>query len=77
MSCGVGCRHGSDAALLWLWHRPVVVAPIRPLAWEFPYTEGTALNKRKENKTKELRTSWGRAQVKTSGIYLVESLNIP
>uniref|UniRef100_A0A8D0Z604 Glycine cleavage system H protein n=1 Tax=Sus scrofa TaxID=9823 RepID=A0A8D0Z604_PIG len=32
MSCGVGCRHGSDPALLWLWHRPVATAPIRPLA---------------------------------------------
>ena len=21
MSCGVGCRHGWDAMLLWLWHR--------------------------------------------------------
>ena len=20
--CGVGCRHGLDLALLWLWHRP-------------------------------------------------------
>jgi len=22
VSCGVGCRSGSDPALLWLWHRP-------------------------------------------------------
>src|SRR5512135_1808292 len=34
MSCGVGCRRGSDPALLWLWCRPVATAPIRPLAWE-------------------------------------------
>ena len=27
-SCGVGHRHGSDPALLWLWQRPAVVAPI-------------------------------------------------
>ena len=20
MSCGIGCKHGSDPALLWLWH---------------------------------------------------------
>ena len=26
-SCGVGHRLGSDAALLWLWHRPVATAP--------------------------------------------------
>ena len=34
MGCGVGRRHISDLALLWLWCRPAAVAPIRPLAWE-------------------------------------------
>ena len=43
MSCGVGCRHGSDLALLWLWHRLAAIAPIQPLAWELPYVEGAAL----------------------------------
>jgi len=43
MSCGVGCRCGSDPALLWLWHRPAAVALIRSLAWELPYATGTAL----------------------------------
>ena len=43
MSSGVVCRCGSDPALLWLWHRPAVVAPIRPLAWEPPYAEDAAL----------------------------------
>ena len=33
----VGCRHGSDPELLWLWCRLAVTAPIRPLAWETPY----------------------------------------
>ena len=42
MSCGVGCRHGSDPELLWLWRRPVATAPIRPLAWEPPYAAGAA-----------------------------------
>ena len=28
VSCGVGCRRGSDPALLWLWHRPVATALI-------------------------------------------------
>ena len=37
LSCGVGCRRGSDPTLLWLWCRPVATAPIRPLAWEPPY----------------------------------------
>ena len=25
MSCGVGCRQGSDPALLWLWYRPAAI----------------------------------------------------
>ena len=41
---------GSDAALLWLWFRPAVVAPIRPLAWEPPYVAGAALEKKKTKK---------------------------
>ena len=36
MSCGVGCRRGSDPMLLWLWHRSAATAPIGPLAWEPP-----------------------------------------
>ena len=43
MSCGVVCRCSSDPALLWLWHRPVDTALIRPLAWEPPYAMGAAL----------------------------------
>ena len=50
MSCGVGHRSGTDPELLWLWHRPVAVAPIRPLAWELPYATGTALKRQKEKK---------------------------
>ena len=38
----VGCRRGSDPALLWLWHRPVATALIGPLAWEPPYAAGAA-----------------------------------
>ena len=49
MSCGVGCRHGSDPMLLWLWRRPVATASIQHLAWEPPYAMGTAL-KRQETK---------------------------
>ena len=45
MSCGVGRRHGSDPALLWLWWRPAAAAPIRPLAWEPPYAAGVALKR--------------------------------
>ena len=42
MSCGVGCRRGSDPALLWLWRRPVATAPIQPLAWEPIHAAGAA-----------------------------------
>ena len=47
MSCGIGCRHGSDPALL------VATAPIRPLAWEPPYAAGAALEKAKRQKKKK------------------------
>ena len=50
MNCGVGHRGGSDPSLLWLWHRPVATAPIRPLAWEPPYAMGAALEKAKKKK---------------------------
>ena len=53
MSCGVGRRCGSDVVLLWLWHRPVTAALIRPLAWEPPYTMGVALEKAKKDKKKK------------------------
>ena len=50
MSCGAGCRCGSDLALLWLWCRLAAVALIPPLAWGLPYAEGVALKKRKKKK---------------------------
>ena len=50
MSCGVGYRHGSDPALLWLWHRPATTAGIRPLAWEPPYAMGIDLEMAKRQK---------------------------
>ena len=52
MSC-VGGRRSSDPALLWLWHRPVATALIRPLAWEPPYAVGVALEKAKRQKKKK------------------------
>ena len=45
VSCGVGCRHGSDPVLLWLWSRLVAAAPIGP-----PYAAGVALEKAKRKK---------------------------
>ena len=47
---GVGRRHGSDPALLWLWHRLVATSLIRPLAWEPPYAAGAAKRQRKKKK---------------------------
>ena len=50
VSCGVGHRHGSDLALLWLWCRPAAIAPIRPLAWEPPHAVCAALKREKDKK---------------------------
>ena len=44
--CSVGHRHSSDAALLWLW--------CRPLAWEPPRAAGAALKKTKKKKKKRI-----------------------
>ena len=55
MNCGVGCRCGSDPALLWLWHRLVATAPIRPLAWEPPCAPQAALEKAKKQKIKNTK----------------------
>ena len=52
MSCGVGHRHGSDQALLWLWCRLVSAAAIWPLSWELPHVMGGALKKTKREKKK-------------------------
>ena len=55
MSCGVGCRRGSDPELLWLWRRPAAMALITSLAWEPPYAMGVALEKTKKKKKKKER----------------------
>ena len=48
MSCCIGCRRGSDLALL------AAAALIRPLAWEPPYATGAALQGQKtKNKIKK------------------------
>ena len=58
MSCGVGCRHGSDLELLWLWCRLVAMVLIGPLAWEPPYAVGTALKRQKKEKKKRFFTRY-------------------
>ena len=52
MSWGVGQRRGLD--LMLLWRRLAAVAPIRPLAWEPPYTSGATV-KSKKTKQKQLK----------------------
>ena len=52
MSCGVGHRRSWDPELLWPWCRLVATALIRPLAWEYPYAAGAALEKAKRQKKK-------------------------
>ena len=51
MSCGVGCRHSLDLALLSGRH-VVATALIHPLAWKPPYAVGGALKRQKEEKKK-------------------------
>ena len=53
MSYGVGCRHNSDPALLWLLRRLVATAPIRPLAGEPPHAVGAAQETAKRKKKKK------------------------
>ena len=55
MSCGVGYRHSSNLALLWLWCRPAATTLIQPLAWKFPYAMSAALKrqKKRENSLKD------------------------
>ena len=57
MSCGVACRCGLDPALLRLWCRLAAVAPIGPLAWEFPYAAGSALKKKEKEKKRTTQTT--------------------
>ena len=57
VSCGIGCRRGSDPTLLWLWRRLAAIAPIGPLAWEPPYAAGAAQEMAKRKK-KNLVVLW-------------------
>ena len=45
MSCGVGCRRGSDPTLLWLWSRLAAEALILLLAWKPPHAAGSSPRK--------------------------------
>ena len=78
MSCGVGGRHSSDLALLWLCRRPAATAPIRPLTWEPPYALSEALKRTKNQLNLDERKgdNWGRRWeqvIKAKGTVLVTS----
>ena len=62
MSCDVGCRHGLDSMLLWLWCRPAAVAPIQPLTWEPPYATSAALKSKKKKKRERFKKQRSGAQ---------------
>ena len=62
MSCGIGCRHGWDPEMLWLWQRPAATAPTGPLAWEPPYALDVALEKKKKKKRRFIHTVWESVQ---------------
>ena len=73
MSCGAGRRRGSDPVLLWC--RPVAIGPIRPLAWEPPYAEGSALKRKKKKRLSDLPAAQkGSGQTST---LITESLSLP
>ena len=52
VSCGVGCRRGSDPALLWQWRRMVATALTGPLAWEPPWCGHEKTERQKKKKVK-------------------------
>ena len=61
VSCGAGCRRGSDPMLLWLWCMLAAIAPIRALAWEPPFASGASLKRQKtkiQKTNKKTNTIW-------------------
>ena len=50
LTCGVGCRCGSDPTLLRLWHMLVATVPIQPVPWELPYAMCAALRDKKKKR---------------------------
>ena len=59
MSCGVGRRHSSVPAWLWLWCRSAAAAAIGLLAWEPPHAMRAALKKKKKTKEKKKKKRAG------------------
>ena len=59
----------SDPALLSLWSRTVAVVPIGPLAWEPPYTAGSALKRQKYQKKKKKQIALYMSQLLCTGAW--------
>ena len=53
MSCGVGCRRGSDPAWLWLWCRPAAAAPIGPPSLGISICRRCGHKKKKKNRDRQ------------------------
>ena len=47
-----------DLALLWLWHRLVSTAPIRPVAWDPPCAMGVALKTKTKKTQNRCERTW-------------------
>ena len=62
MSCGIGHRHDSDLAFLWLWRRPMATSLIGPLAWEAPYAMAAALEKAEKKDKPQKQTPKNQSQ---------------
>jgi len=73
MSCGVGCRCGSDLEWLWLWCRPAAVALIRLLAWEPPCAVGVALKNKTKQKNHQKKKNLRGSASSRSGCWLSPS----
>ena len=61
MTGGVGRRHSSDLALLWMWQwqRPAAAAPIGHLEWESPYAAGETLKSQERKKERKKERNYG------------------
>ena len=71
VSCGIGCRHGSDPVLLCLWHRLAVVTLIQHLAWELPYGMDAAQKCTKDKKIKKKKKErYNNGKVRTLSILI-------
>ena len=58
--------------LLWLWHRPVAIGPIRPLAWDLPYTIGAPLKRKKKISKVEVFANAVNQEKEVKGIWILQ-----